>query len=71
LHPSIKLLARASGTADVTLETAERQRVCFSVMGGVLQVQPSTWHPEFGRSEPNLCLVVTFGEAVLRTRISW
>jgi hypothetical protein len=38
--------------------------------GDVIKV-PSTWHPEFGLSIPNICLAVEFAGQILKTTISW
>lgn len=73
LHPSIRLAAADESGRGMALmlQLPQGQHVRLSVEGGVLRSEPSIWSPEFGRTEPNLCLVVEFGKSGLRTRIQW
>lgn len=73
LHPSVKLAGSEIGTgADVlTLLLAGNRTAHVSVNGGTLRVEDSTWHPEFGVTEPSMCLVVTFTGASIQTRFKW
>jgi len=36
-----------------------------------VKVVPSTWHPEFGKSIPNLCIVAELSSETLTTTVSW
>jgi uncharacterized heparinase superfamily protein len=69
LHPSVTCHGTAGGAA--TLQLPGRGSVRLSVEGGALSVEPSTWHPAFGRSEANVCLRVRFEGPLLRTRFDW
>lgn len=74
LHPSVRLDGNCidSGEgAKVVLQLPQGQKIHFSVEGGVLRKEATTWHPEFGCSEPNLCLVVDFNSSVLRAHLKW
>jgi uncharacterized heparinase superfamily protein len=71
LHPSITVLADGAYAGRALLQTPGQRDIGFCVEGGVLSVEPSTWHPEFGRTEASLCLVVNFTAPHLRTRIDW
>ncbi len=74
LHPSVRLdqaASNAAGSGSVVLQLAENQKIHFSVEGGALRTEASTWQPEFGVSEPNLCLVVDFTRPLIRTHIDW
>lgn len=74
LHPSVKIVGncKASGKGGkVMLQLPQGQRIRFSVEGGLLRKEPATWHPEFGCSEPNFCLVAYFNRSVLRTQLEW
>jgi len=74
LHPVVILVGKRidsdEGT-EVVLELPQGQQIHLSFEGGVLCEEATTWHPEFGCSEPNLCLVVNFNRSVLRTQIKW
>lgn len=65
LHPSVEVECLNSGTA--VLRLPDGQSLKIHCKGGDVQVEPSTWHPEFGLSIPNLCLVLPMadGEASL------
>jgi uncharacterized heparinase superfamily protein len=69
LHPAISV--GEANTNSALLVLAQGQRVQVSVSGGALRVAPATWHPEFGQSIANVCLVVEFNSAVVNTRITW
>ena len=43
----------------------------LSVEGGELHVEPATWHPGFGVSIPNACIVVSFTGSIVTTSMSW
>jgi len=74
LHPSVTLVEnyKDSGKGGkVMLQLPQGQKIRFSVEGGLLRKETTTWHPEFGCSEPNLCLVAEFNRSVLRTQLEW
>jgi uncharacterized heparinase superfamily protein len=74
LHPSVKLdehCKDSGGGAQVVLQLPQGQKIHVSVEGGALRKEAATWHPEFGRREPNLCLVVDFSRSALRTQFEW
>lgn len=65
LHPSVKLLDGS------VLELDGKHRVHLSIEGGILRMEPSTWHPEFGLVQANVCLAVQFSGRKIRTHINW
>jgi uncharacterized heparinase superfamily protein len=69
LHPSVRL--ERLSESSVILRLPEQRAVQFSSQGGVLRSERSTWHPEFGRSEENTCLVVELEHDSIRTRLAW
>ena len=74
LHPSVRLAERdgnPNGEASVVLRLPQGQMLFMSVEGGVLRNEAAAWHPEFGRSEPNFCIVAHLNRSVLRTCIEW
>jgi uncharacterized heparinase superfamily protein len=74
LHPGVvvgAIASRGDGSSTVTLTLPEGQRVGLAAERGHLAVTPATWHPEFGRTEPNACLVVRLDGAVARVRLDW
>jgi uncharacterized heparinase superfamily protein len=56
LHPDIKISALTDKGA--LLELPEGQRLEVICAGGSLRLEPSSWHPEFGISIPNQCLIL-------------
>lgn len=73
LHPSIRIeAAEGDGTATaIALVLPAGQRVTLSTNSRSIEQTPSTWHPEFGVSEPNVCLVMEPQEEPLRTSLTW
>lgn len=73
LHPSVDVAVSEIGLAadTLTLLLSENRIARVSVNGGTLKVENSTWHPEFGVTEPSSCLVVTFTGASIQTRFTW
>jgi uncharacterized heparinase superfamily protein len=68
LHPSV----RATGdSAGVALRVDDRPRARLSAEPGRVRLEPSTWHPEFGRSDPATCVVVALDGGKAVTRIRW
>lgn len=74
LHPSVKIdekIMKSSNNTRVLLQLSGGHKLQFSVEGGVFRNQISTWHSEFGCSEPNICLAVIFHNSILRTHLKW
>jgi uncharacterized heparinase superfamily protein len=70
LHPMI-VVHRTARDDVVQLGLPGGRMIAFSVDGGRLHQRRTTWHPEFGVSQPNVCLVVDFTGSTLRTEIRW
>lgn len=64
-HPAVRVTI-VDGRITFALPLGRRGEVF--VDGGEAEVVDSTWHPGFGVSRPNKCLVVGFREASVRTR---
>lgn len=60
LHPSIGISTLTSECA--TLELPGGQRFAVRCEGGALRLEASTWHPEFGVSLPNRCIVLPLAD---------
>jgi uncharacterized heparinase superfamily protein len=74
LHPSViadEVSPGANGRPQVTLRLTRGREIQVSVTGGTLRKEPATWHPEFGRTEANSRLVVSFDGASTRTQFTW
>ena len=74
LHPAVSLEgdeAQTAGTGEVILRLPGGQRILFAVKGARLRYEPTSWHPEFGSSEPNVCLVATLTGSSMSARIFW
>lgn len=73
VHPAIQLreVPRGSGAGAVTLLLPSGESVHVSIEAAGFRTERTSWHPEFGRAEPNYCLVAELGAAGARTRISW
>ena len=71
MHPSVVVHAGGERDGIVRLELPNGYRVRFSVSGGRLRQERTTWHPRFGVSQPNVCLAVDFGGPELSTELRW
>lgn len=68
LHPSINVeIDEGNGR----LILADGKQVHWQCIGGIAKMQPSSWHPEFGISEPNQCLEVILQGNDITTTFSW
>jgi uncharacterized heparinase superfamily protein len=68
LHPFVKASLRR-GVVELIL--ADGSGCEMTVEGGELALEESTWHPEFGVSEANQCVVLTFLGPVVKTTFRW
>jgi uncharacterized heparinase superfamily protein len=72
VHPALRVEAAADAPRGrVSLRLPEGRAVHVTVEGGALRIDSSTWHPEFGLSVPNVCVVAEFHGPVLRTSVNW
>jgi uncharacterized heparinase superfamily protein len=68
-HPDLQLTMDPSGTGDAT--RAGERVVRIQVQKGRAEVQPSTWHPEFGMSIPAQKLMVHLAGGESLVEFSW
>lgn len=68
LHPSIKI--RSATVDGALLELPRGKHIKIETQGQSLRVDATTWHPEFGISIPNSCLVLPLldGQATLTVK---
>jgi uncharacterized heparinase superfamily protein len=71
LHPDIKIESRSEGENQLMLQLPSGRKVLLTIEGGTLSQEVSSWHPSFGCSEPNICLVVHIHDHVMRTTLDW
>ncbi|QAY87421.1 heparinase II/III family protein [Pseudomonas arsenicoxydans] len=69
LHPDAKIVQNGEGLT-ITLPTGELISVCIQGAASV-NVVDSTWHPEFGKSVPNQCIVAELSSKTLITSVTW
>ena len=70
LHPAI-VVHEAGRDGALRLELPGGRSIHVTVDGGRLHQQRTTWHPEFGLAEPNVCLAADITESTLRTEFRW
>lgn len=68
LHPDCRLLGDNGG---FRIDLPGGRHVDVTLRGGRAAAAPATWHPEFGISLPNQCLVVDFDSHRLETEFTW
>ena len=68
LHPDARV--ELTGTGAIVALPGGR-RCTLRATGGPLRLEPTSWHPEFGRSIANLCLVLPLAEGRARLSLQW
>jgi uncharacterized heparinase superfamily protein len=72
LHPSVQVdVGRVKGSEATLVLAGDKTISLTAVPSAGLEVQSTTWHPEFGVSEKNTVLRVRFVERSLATRLKW
>lgn len=72
LHPDVGIDRHHSPDYQFLLLPGSGKTVSFGVQGAKgMDLVESTWHPKFGASVPNGCIVVKFDGHELTTRIEW
>lgn len=57
---------------DMTITLASGEVVSVSITGAArISIANTTWHPEFGKSVANQCIVAELSSDILITRITW
>lgn len=69
LHPGISVLEANAG--KVLLRLPDGESAELATQGGDLRVEKSTWHPYFGVSVPNSCLVAVLNGPKIMTLVKW
>jgi uncharacterized heparinase superfamily protein len=69
-HPSIGLQELEPGLFEVRLPSGKVVQLAFKQAKSVT-LEKSTWHPEFGKTTPNFCLVAEMKQQPLVTRLFW
>lgn len=72
LHPDVTIDRRDFFGGQLSLLLPNGERVGFSVRDAKhVELVTSMWHPTFGASVPNVCIVAEFGGRALTSRIEW
>lgn len=69
LHPSAQV--ELFGDAAGCIVLANGQKVTFSVIDGIIRIEQTTWHPEFGISQKNSCLVINLDSQNACLSVQW
>jgi uncharacterized heparinase superfamily protein len=67
LAPGVEIECEAD---SVSLRTPQC-RLAMQVEGGRIRLEPSTWHPEFGKSIPTTRIAVDIEGSTLKSSLSW
>jgi len=72
LYPDVEVDRHHSSDGQLLLSLRSGKIISFDVQGTTgMEVMESTWHPGFGVSVPNICIVVKFSGHELATRLEW
>ncbi len=69
LHPDVR--AEQSGPDEGHLALTNGARSRWRFQGGSVRIEASTWHPEFGISTPNACLVLPLENGASQFELTW
>ena len=70
LHPSVSIVS-VDATRVVLCLPSKKEVIFYLDSEAKLRVNPSSWYPGFGQAAQNHCLVITFKDNVLITRLGW
>ena len=68
IHPSVSVSCEGE---LLVLSLSNGHRIEVVVLGGSAVVEDSTWHPQFGLSQPNKRISVTFSAATIETKFRY
>ena len=71
LHPDVTIDTYSVESDWMNLRFPQGNIIRFSLKGGMFNIEPSSWHPGFGLSEANTCIVVTFMKSKISTKFQW
>ena len=69
LHPDVR--AEEIGPSEGDLVLANGKRARWRASSGPVRIEASTWHPEFGISTPNACLILPLENGASRFELTW
>ena len=69
IHPEVQLTVDADGRTGA-IRMPGGGRISWRVLCGEVTIEPSTWHPRFGLTVPNQCLVITAVGGTSRLELS-
>ncbi|MDX1711969.1 MAG: heparinase II/III-family protein, partial [Rhodovibrionaceae bacterium] len=69
LHPDVAI-ERGEGSHG-TLHLASGEIVGWRARAAEIRIEETTWHPEFGRSIPNKCLVLSLSDGRATLDLNW
>ena len=62
-HPDVQVFKEDNTTSGI-IKLADGNSIEWQIIEGAVRLEPSTWHPVFGVSMPNICLVVKLVKGV-------
>ena len=70
LHPKVQVTIKGDGShGEFTLPSS--QKIAWWAGFGCARLEPSTYHPRFGVSQVNMCLVLRLQEDKAQLRLTW
>jgi uncharacterized heparinase superfamily protein len=70
VHPDLKLEC-GEDVCEGAILFSDDKKVSWKVTGGKCCIEETTWHPEFGLSIANTCLVIRFESAGCKIVFTW
>lgn len=69
LHPDVNVHLDRPNGGRLTMPGG--QEAIFTTTGGTMSLEPTSWHPEFGTSLKNHCIVLTFASQTASLTLRW
>lgn len=69
VHPDVALTQYNESEGKLVL--ADGRRILWRARGGPVRFEQTTWHPEFGRSLANMCIVLPLADGCSVFELTW
>ncbi|MBK8507131.1 MAG: alginate lyase family protein [Candidatus Competibacteraceae bacterium] len=69
IHPAVKI--HAASFRHGTLNLPSGQIISWRIEGGIATIDPTTYHPEFGLSQPNMTLAARSTGTTIILQLAW
>lgn len=69
VHPDVSISLQSHNFGELALKTGDR--IAWRAEGGPARIESTTWHPEFGKSVENTCLILPLDRGGSVLEVTW